>query len=94
MFNEEFIYLQPIHISGFAPYFITIAGTYMHIGCELHKIEDWEKFKKIRIEKMDNNAWEWWQEYKPLIMPIAQAHMEQHLIEAEKHKEKEVVSNE
>jgi len=85
-FNEELIYLQPIQFSGFQPWNIIIAGTHMKIGCELHKIEDWDKLKKSRIKLMDKRAADWWTEHKSLIMPIAKKHMAKHLIKAEESK--------
>ena len=86
-FNEELIYLPPIQLSGFRPWNITIAGTHMKIGCELHKIEEWDKLKKSRIKLMDERALDWWEEYKPLIMLIAKNHMAKHLIKANNIKE-------
>jgi hypothetical protein len=85
-FNEELIYLQPIQLSSFRPWNIIIAGTHMKIGCELHKIEEWDKLKKSRIKLMDKKALDWWEEYKPLIMPIAKSHMAKHLIKTEESK--------
>ena len=84
-FNDEIIYLQPIQISGFNPYHIIIAGTYLKIGCELHSIQEWSKFKVSRIKLMDENAAKWWKEHKSLIMPIAENHMTKHLIEKQRH---------
>jgi hypothetical protein len=83
-FNEELIYLPPIQLSGFQTWNIIIAGTHMKIGCELHKIEEWDKFKKSRVKLMAKGAADWWEEYKPLIMPIAKNHMAKHLIKMQK----------
>jgi hypothetical protein len=83
-FNEELIYLPPIQLSGFQHWNVIIAGTHMKIGCELHKIEEWDKLKKSRIKLMDKGAADWWTEHKPLIMPIAKNHMAKHLYKVQK----------
>ena len=59
-------------------YGILIAGTKMKIGCELHSIQEWRDFKDEQIKKMDDGALDWWTEHKPLIMPIALKHLENH----------------
>ena len=76
VFGEAWV--SPIFISGLR-WNITIAGENMAIGCEKHAISDWNRYKKLRIKKMGDGAWEWWQLHKPLLMPIAEAHRSQHL---------------
>jgi hypothetical protein len=66
--------INPVQILGYK-YFILIAGEKMKIGCELHAVEEWNKFKRKDIIEMDgDSAWQWWKEHKPLIMPIAEHH--------------------
>ena len=79
--------IPPTQILGYR-YFILIAGNKMLIGCKLHNIEEWDTFKRDRISMMDKEAWDWWKEHKPLIMPIAKHHMGLHKL-AEKGQVKE-----
>ena len=43
---------------------ITITDNHISIGCELHTIAQWFKFKDIRISKMAPDALEWWERNK------------------------------
>ena len=73
LFGEK-LTTTPAQVIGYK-YFIFIAGEKMKIGCELHSIDEWNNFKRRDIVEMDGgNAWLWWKEHKPLIMPIAKHH--------------------
>ena len=53
-------------------YYITIlVGIKIHIGCQNHTIEQWEKFTDEEISDMDDGALEWWREWKEVILKIA-----------------------
>ena len=55
-------------------YYITIlVGIKIHIGCQNHTIEQWENFtdKKISKMDMDNGAFEWWKQWKEVILKVA-----------------------
>ena len=82
----EKIFVTPVQLYGFR-YNVFISGTQMKVGCELHDIKDWKKFKKSRIDLMAGGAWGWWKEHKPLIMPIAEHHMREHLKAKAKYEE-------
>jgi hypothetical protein len=60
---------EPLQITGLK-YFVLIAVEKIHIGCEVHKAEEWEKFKDETIANMDSGALEWWKIYKPFIMGL------------------------
>ena len=49
-------------------YFVIIAVEKIHIGCEVHKAEEWAKFKDSTISGMDSGALAWWKIWKPAIM--------------------------
>ena len=53
-------------------YNITIlVGIKIHIGCQSHTIEQWEKFTDKEISKMAKGALEWWKEWKEVILKVA-----------------------
>ena len=76
LFGEK-LKFTPTQISRYK-YHILIAGTKMRIGCRLHSIQEWRDFKDEQIKEMDGGALDWWKEHKPLIMPIALKHLEDH----------------
>ena len=49
----------PIQILGLT-WPIYVFDTHLKIGCELHTIAEWFKFKNSHISKMDSKALEWW----------------------------------
>ena len=51
---------------------VTISNTHMQIGCKNHSLGDWTKFKDARIDKMDSTALEFWQQWKHVLMLLAQ----------------------
>ena len=53
-------------------YNITIlVGIKIHIGCQTHTVEQWEKFTDEEISDMDDGALEWWREWKEFILKVA-----------------------
>ena len=53
-------------------YFVNvIAGIQVHISCQCHTVEQWEKFTDKEIEVMDDGALEWWKEWKEVILKVA-----------------------
>jgi hypothetical protein len=53
-------------------YYITIlVGIKIHIGCQCHTVEQWEKFTDEEISKMDDGALDWWKEWKEVILKVA-----------------------
>jgi uncharacterized protein YjbI with pentapeptide repeats len=73
----EKLKITPLQIIGHN-YFILIAGTNMKIGCELHSIDDWCKFKMSRIKLMDNEAYYWWKDNKKWLLELAKQHKQKH----------------
>ncbi len=64
---------QPITISGLA-YEITITDRHIRIGCEFHKIKEWDKFSNKRILEMDGkDALKFWKANKYYIIGITKA---------------------
>ena len=64
---------EPLMLTGLK-YFIIIAVEKIHIGCEVHKAEEWAKFKDKTIDEMDFGALEWWKTWKPAIMALHAEH--------------------
>ena len=53
-------------------YNITIlVGIKIHISCQCHTVERWEKFTDEEISDMDNGALEWWSKWKHFILMVA-----------------------
>ena len=52
---------------------IIIFDNHMKIGCEFHKIADWETYDDDRISRMDSNALEFWEANKESLMAICEA---------------------
>ena len=48
-----------------------LVGIKIHIGCQNHTVEQWEKFTDKEISTMDNGALEWWKEWKEVILKVA-----------------------
>jgi len=71
----EVIKKQPIQISGLG-WWITITEKHIQIGCEVHKAEEWFKFKDSRIKLMHEDALEWWKKHKSFIKSAWELHRE------------------
>ena len=66
---------NPIFIYGLN-YDVLITKQQINIGCEIHKVEEWESFDDRRILEMDGRkALEWWRIYKPIIMALQKEHL-------------------
>lgn len=64
---------EPLMLTGLK-YFVLITVEKIHIGCEVHKAEEWANFKDETISKLDSGAFEWWKAYKPAIMALHAEH--------------------
>jgi hypothetical protein len=71
--SDEKLTKEPLMITGLK-YFVLISVEKIHIGCEVHKAEEWEKFKDSTIAAMDFGALKWWAVYKPIIMALHKEH--------------------
>ena len=61
----------PIQIYGLY-WAVTILDEHMQIGCELHRLSDWEAFDDTRIGRMDaRNAKKFWAENKDALLSMA-----------------------
>ncbi|MCU4590005.1 pentapeptide repeat-containing protein, partial [Acinetobacter ursingii] len=56
----------PVHISGFS---------YMRIGCQNHKVEQWKAFTDQEISRMDSDALKFWNKYKVMLLAACEAHV-------------------
>jgi uncharacterized protein YjbI with pentapeptide repeats len=63
---------MPIQISGLR-WHIIIFDNDMRIGCEYHSLEDWWGFDDARISEMDEEALDFWNQYKTLLQGICAA---------------------
>jgi len=51
-------------------YWVVYTKDIMQIGCENHTIDKWFQFSDDRISKMDDDALEWWEVWKPILKQI------------------------
>jgi uncharacterized protein YjbI with pentapeptide repeats len=63
---------MPIQISGLR-WHIIIFDNDMRIGCEYHSLADWWSFDDARISEMDEEALDFWNQYKTLLQGICAA---------------------
>jgi len=49
-------------------YQIILTSSFIKIGCQLHKVEEWEDFDDRQIKVMGNGALEWWKIWKDFIL--------------------------
>jgi len=62
---------QPIQIYGLR-YTVTILDAHMQIGCELHRLCDWESFDDARINEMDGrDALRFWLAHEDGLLSVA-----------------------
>ena len=53
---------------------VTILDEHMQIGCELHKLTDWEEYDDKRIAKTDGRAALWfWRKHKDVLLGLAKS---------------------
>lgn len=52
-------------------YIVVIFKEQITIGCQSHKISEWEGFTDEEISMMDVNALEWWRENKDIVLTLA-----------------------
>ena len=71
--DEITIEKEPLFILGLN-WDVTILDTHMKIGCELHKLKDWELFDNKRILEMDGKtALKFWKVNKEGLLTIARS---------------------
>ena len=49
-------------------YLVTITKSKIKINCQEHSCEAWKSFSNEEISKMDDNALEFWEKYKKLVL--------------------------
>jgi len=59
----------PIQISGLK-WWINITEKHIQIGCQVHKAEEWFKFKDAQIAEMHSEALIWWKSNKKFIKSV------------------------
>jgi len=79
--DEITIDRNPIQISG-AYWDIIIWDEHMQIGCEFYSLNDWFNFNDARINRMDQGALTFWQQWKESLMQICIADERYQLEEA------------
>ena len=62
----------PVQILGLR-WDILIFDAHMKIGCEFHKISEWQGFDNDKIERMDGNALSFWEINKASLLAICAA---------------------
>ena len=72
---DENLKRTPLFINGlFWP--VTITDSYLKIGCQLHKIDDWSSFTDDKINSMDSKALEFWHLWSGVILRACKTHNE------------------
>jgi hypothetical protein len=71
--DNSSVSIDTLSISG-TTWMITYTDTHIKIGCRNHTYAEWENFTDREISKMDNNALEWWNEWKGLVLSLALKH--------------------
>jgi len=51
---------------------VATSGTHIQIGCQQHSTEEWRNFTDEQISEMDNDALEFWKQFKPTILAMAE----------------------
>ena len=63
----------PIQLFGLR-WRVTILDEHMQIGCELHKLTDWEEYDDKRISEMDGRAaLRFWRGHKDVLLGLAKS---------------------
>ena len=63
----------PIQLFGLR-WRVTILDEHMQIGCELHKLTDWEEYDDKRIAEMDGRAaLRFWRKHKDVLLGLAKS---------------------
>lgn len=54
-------------------YTVNVCDDWLQIGCEGHRLHEWEQFDDETINGMDSGALEWRQQHKRLVLLFAEA---------------------
>jgi hypothetical protein len=71
--QDTLITLCPLSLNGLM-WSVVITDEIMCIGCQRHRIDEWDAFDGLTIARMAGNALSWWREHKPLVMGLARFH--------------------
>ena len=72
--HGEKLHKNPLFIYGLQ-YDVLITKEQFKIGCEFHKVNEWELFDDRSILEMDGKeALQWWRIYKPILMSLHKEH--------------------
>ncbi len=63
----------PIQILG-SKWPVFIFDLHIMIGCQLHSTTEWEAFDDDQISNMATGAFDWWKEWKVVVLSAAKAH--------------------
>jgi len=72
-YGDYAITITPLQILGLY-WDVLILDTAIKIGCQMHSIDEWDKFDDSTIKGMANNALPFWAEHKGLIISAARLH--------------------
>jgi len=62
-------------------YPIVITSSYIKVGHQLHKVEEWESFTDDEIAKMDHIDLEWWKKWKKFVLSTHENLVEEYGVE-------------
>ncbi len=51
---------------------VSTSGAHIQIGCQQHSAEEWAAFTDAQIAQMADGALEFWQQFKPTILAMAE----------------------
>jgi hypothetical protein len=74
----EKIAIPPILIGGLR-WIICISESYLEIGCQRHKHEEWKAFDDETITEMDSGAADFWNQWKTHLLAMCKSHRKESL---------------
>jgi len=52
-------------------YIVNVCDDWLQIGCEGHRLHEWEQFDDATIARMDDGALDWWRAHRALVFAFA-----------------------
>ncbi len=76
-YRGEKLNKEPVQLLGLK-YFVMITKEQIKIGCEEHRVGEWEKFEDSQIIKMyGESSLVWWKKHKKIIMDMSKLYKEE-----------------
>jgi len=72
--DGEVVSKNPIHITCGLRYTALITDNYMRLGCKRYTHAEWSEFSDSQIAQMDDDALEFWKQWKEPLLAMCAAH--------------------